>query len=96
MDLPLLPIDDPALELEVDSFRLGNVDRLDVLPVSTVCFNGGWVIIIWWRFVQRAPNRRNVNVDHLLGVTVENWCKIQGVRVLTVVNTWPVVHQGLL
>ena len=47
MDFPVFPLDNPAIDLEIDAFRLCDINRLDVLPVPAFGFNCCRVIVVW-------------------------------------------------
>ena len=92
MNFPIFPLDNSAINFKIDAFRLCDVNRFDILPISTFCFNRCWVIIIWWCLVDRSSYRRNIDMDDLLRVTIEDWGEIQGVGILAVIDMWTVVH----
>ena len=96
MDLPILPHNDSSIDLKVDAFRLGDVDGLDVLSVASFHFDCFRVVIVWRRLIDRSANRRDIDVNDFLSITIEDWSEIQGERILAVVYIWPVIHQRLL
>ena len=96
MKLPILPFDDPPVNLERDPLWLSDVQRLQIFPIAPFGFNGGWVIVVRWCLIKWPPHGWNVNVDDGLGIGIEDWGKVQRVGVLIVIGMRSVVHQGLL
>ena len=96
VNLPVLPFNDSSIDLEGNSFRLSDIDRLQILAITTFCFNCSDVVIIRRCLVDRSSHWRDIDVDNLLSIAVEYRSEVQGIGVLAVVDMRPVVHQSLL
>ena len=96
MDFPILPFNHSIVHLERDTFRLSDVDRLYIFSVPSVCFDGRRMIIISGCLIQRSPNRRDINMNNLLSICVEDRGEIQRKSVLAVIHMRTIVHQSLL
>lgn len=96
MNLPVLPINSPSLDLERDAFWLGNVNWLDICPVAALGFNAGGVVIIWFLCADRTTDFWNIDVHNLLCIRIEDRAEIEGEGVLTIVFVGAIVHEGLL
>ena len=96
MYFPVLPLNDPAVNLEGDTFGLCDVDGLYVLAVSTFGFNGCRVVVARRCLVDCPSYRRNIDVNDFLGICIKDRCEIEGECVLAVVRVRSVVHQCLL
>ena len=96
MEVPFLPVDITAVQLEGHAFRLGNVDRLEVISEADLSLNGLVIVVSRRRLVKRSTLLRNIDMHDLLGLHVEDGAKVERISVLQVVNAGPVVHQSLL
>lgn len=72
MYFPVLPFNNPAIHFERNTFRLCNVDRLQVFSETAFFFYRCRVIIVRGRLVNWSSHRRYINVYDLLGVGIEN------------------------
>lgn len=96
MEVPLLPVNGTTIQLEGYAFRLGNVDRLEVIPKANLSLDRLMIEVGGRRLVERTTLLGNVDVDDLLRFDVENGAEIEWVSVLQVIDAGSVVHQGLL
>ena len=96
MDIPVLPVDGSALDLERDALWLCDIDWLDVRSVSSLCLNASWVVVVGLCLVDWSANVGDVDVDDLLLVGVEDGAEVKGEGILTVVHVRSVVHKCLL
>ena len=96
MNLPILPLDYPSLHLEGHTFRLSNIDRLEIFTVPAFSFNRCRMIVVDRRLVNGSADGGNVDVDDLLGVGVEDRRKVEWEGILAVVDMRPIIHQSLL
>lgn len=96
VDGPVLPLDDSAVDGEADAFGLGNVDGLQVGPVTTHLFDGLDMVVVGRSLADGSANFGDVDVDDLFLVRVINRAEVERIRVLRVVNMRSVVHECLL
>ena len=96
MERPFLPVDSTAIQREGYTFRLGDVDRLEVISKANLSLDRLVVVVGGRRLVERATLFGNVDVDDLLGLHAVDGAEVERVSVLQVVDAGPVVHQGLL
>lgn len=96
MDIPVLPVNGSALDLEGDALRLCDIYWLDIRSVSSLCLNACWVVIVGLGLVDGSADVGDVDVDDLLLVRVENGAEIEGEGVLAVVHMRSVIHKCLL
>ena len=96
VDFPFLPVDNTAVDFEGDAIWLGYVNGFEIFSVSTFGLDSYRVVVLRGCFVNRPSNRRYIDMYNLLSVGVEDWCKVERICVLVVVDVRPIVHQGLL
>ena len=96
MEVPLLPADRTAVQLEGHTLRLSDVDWLEVIPQANLSLDRLMIEVGGRRLVERTTLLWNVDVDDLLCLDVEDGAEVERVRVLQVVDAGPVIHQGLL
>lgn len=97
MELPILPLQLPSLELKTHTLRLGNMNGLQIRSVTTHLLNPLRMIINTPPLLgHRPPNLRNINSNDLLLIRVEDGTEIKRILVLTVVHVGTVVHERLL
>ena len=70
--------------------------RLEVVSEAKFLLNGLMVEVGRRRSIERTTLLRNVDMDDLLCLDVENWAEVERVGVLEVVDVRSVVHQSLL
>ena len=90
--LPILPFNDASVDLERHTFWLSDIDRLQILAVSSISFYGCRMIVVGWRLIDRSSDMGNVDVGDFLGVGVEDGREVEGERVLAVIDVRSVVH----
>ena len=96
MDLPILPFHHPSIDRERNTFRLGNIDRFQVIPIATLRFDRGGMIVRNRGFVDRPPDGRNIDMNDFLRVGIENRSEVQGECVLAVIDVGSIIHESLL
>ena len=96
MDIPLLPVDNAAVNLERNPFRLSDIYGFHVVAVSSLLLNSFDMIILRWCFADWSADWRNIDVDELLGLCVVDGTEVKWIRVLAVVDIRPIIHQRLL
>lgn len=96
VEIPPLPVDGTAVQLEGYTFRLGDVNRLEVISQANFSLDRLVVVVGRRCLVERATLFRNVNVDDLFGLHAVDGAEVEWVGVLQVVDARSVVHQGLL
>jgi len=96
VNVPVLPVDDTVVDLEAYAFGLRDVYGLEVGPEASFCFNGCWVVVVWWCLVNRSPDFWYVDVDDLLFVGVKYRAEIERIGILRIIHVGSVVHQSLL
>jgi hypothetical protein len=96
MNLPLLPAQSASINREGDTLGLGDVDRLEIGTETTLSLNCCSVVVVGSGPVDRSSDGRDINVDDLLGVGVEDGAEVEGEAVLAVVDVRAVVHESLL
>lgn len=96
VELPILPLDLSAGELEGDALGVGDIDRFEVLAVSAAGLNGSRVVVDGGGLAERPPDLGNIDGNDLLLVGVEDGAEVERVLVLAVVELGAVVHEGLL
>ena len=96
VNLPVLPVDGPTLDLERYTFWLGDVDWLNVSSVTTFGFDTGGMIVVWFLGIDWTADFWDVNVHNLLGIGIKDGTEIKRERVLTVVLVGAIVHESLL
>lgn len=50
------------------------------------------MVVIRRRLVERSSNRRDIDVNDLLGIRIIDGAEIERVGVLAVIDVWAVVH----
>ncbi|KAI6767610.1 hypothetical protein HG530_005619 [Fusarium avenaceum] len=94
--LEVLPRQDAAVHSERDTFWLGDVDRLDILPVATILIDVARGVVNSLLLAQWSTHTRDVNVDDgLLGCVVDG-AEVKRVLILEAIRVWTVVHESLL
>lgn len=96
MDIPVLPCNFPALDLERDTLRLSDVNRLDIVSEAAFLLHCGRVVIARGSLANRPSHWGHVDVDDLLGLCVVDGAEVQWEGVLGVVDVRAVVHKSLL
>ena len=96
MEVPFLPVNSTAIQLEGYAFRLGDVNRLEVISKADFSLNRLMIEVGGRRLVKRSTLIGDVDVDDFLCLNVEDGAEIEWVSVLQVVNAGPVIHQSLL
>lgn len=96
MDVPVLPVNDAAVDLKRYTLRLSDVDGLNIFSEASFGLDGSRRIVTRGSFVDRSPHRRDINVVDLLRRGIEDRCEIKREGILAVIRMRPVVHQGLL
>lgn len=96
VEVPLLPVNGPAIHSEAHTLRLGDVDRLEVIAKTRLSLRGLGVVVRGRSGVERSSDFRNINVHDLLGLDVVYGAKVQRIRILHVINGRPVIHECLL
>lgn len=96
MDIPVLPIDNPVVDFERNALWLCDVDGFQVLPVTTLLFDGLRMVAVRGCLAERSSDRRDINMDNLLCLGIIDRTEVKRVRILRLINTRPVVHQRLL
>lgn len=67
---PFLPIDRSAIHPKTNTFRLGDVDRLEVVSEAYFRLDGLSVVVRGRSSIERSPSFRDINVDYLLSFNV--------------------------
>ena len=96
MELEVLPLHDVTSHLKRDALRLGDIDRLDGITVASSCHDILRVKVRVLHLGKRTSNKRNINEDNFLSLSVDNRAEIKGMRVLGVIFVRSIVHEGLL
>jgi hypothetical protein len=78
MNIPILPRDNPSLDLERNPVWLCNIDRLDILSVPSFRLNACGVIVIRFRFAHWSTDFWDIDMDDFLRVGVEDRAKVEG------------------
>lgn len=76
VDLPVLPLNDPTIHFERHTFGLCDIDGLQIFSVATLGFDSCWMVVVRRCLIDGSPYWRNVDVNDLLGVAVENWGEV--------------------
>lgn len=96
MEVPLLPVNGTAVQLEGHTFRLGYVYWLEVVSEANLSLNELVIEVGRRRCVEWPALFGHINVDDLLCLNVEDGAKVEWVGVLEVVDAGSVVHNSLL
>jgi hypothetical protein len=96
VEIPFLPVDGAAVQLETDTLWLSHVDRLEIISEANLPLNEFMIEVSRRRCVERSAFLRNVDMDDLLCLDVEDRTEIKRVGVLKIINAGSVVHQSLL
>jgi hypothetical protein len=92
MNLELLPLDHSALDLERNTFWLGDVDWFDIGSVADFFFYAGSMIVIWFRLANWSSDFWDINVNDLLLVGVKDRTEIEREGVLAIIYVRSVIH----
>jgi hypothetical protein len=96
MNGPILPLDGTSINIERNTLRLRDLDWLDVGPEADLLFDMFTMEVARRRLVKLSSHFRDVDVDDLLCVCIENRAEVQRIRVLAVIGMRAVIHQSLL
>jgi hypothetical protein len=96
VEVPFLPIDSAAIQLEGHAFRLGDMDRLEVISEANLLLNEFMIEVGGRCCVERSALLRDVNVNDLLCLNVEDGAEVERVGVLQIIDAGSVIHDSLL
>lgn len=96
VELPVLPLDLPAVELEGDALGLGDVDGLQVIAEAAPGLDGSRVVVESGSLAEWPADLGNVDGDNLLLVGIVDGAEVKRILVLAVVELGTVVHERLL
>jgi hypothetical protein len=96
VEVPFLPIDSAAIQLEGHAFRLGDMDRLEVISEANLLLNEFMIEVGGRCCVERSALLRNVNMNDLLCLNVEDGAEVERVGVLQIIDAGSVIHDSLL
>lgn len=96
VELPVLPLQLPSEQLERDTLWLGDIDGLEVCPVTAALLNTSRGIVNRLDLAKGPTNLRDIDSDDGFFVGIIDGTEVERVRILVGVGVRTVVHEGLL
>lgn len=98
MELPILPLNlaSGATELEGHTLGLGDLNGLQIRPVTALALDGKVMVVHGGGLDDRPADLGDIDGNDLLLEGVPDGAEVQGVLVLAVVDVGPVVQKRLL
>lgn len=96
VELPVLPLKSAAVHLERHTSRLGDVERLNVSPVSSGLLHISGSVASGRDLAQRPAHLGDVNSDDGALVGIVDGAEVKRILVLEGIHVGAIVHQSLL
>jgi hypothetical protein len=96
VNIPVLPVKGASIDLERYTCRLCDVNRRNILPVSSLLFYACRVVVVGRSLVDRSSNFGDVDMDDFLFFRIENWAEVEREGILRIIHVRAVVHESLL